>query len=99
MNIKEFSENNKLILLLEGHLDESSAAQVREKTEQALLKDFDTIYLNLNKVDYISSIGISTLIGAHKKAVKLGKRVRLSEISGKAEHILDSVKILPMFRS
>ena len=75
MKITEHIDGENLTLILEGDLDESSSHKAEEKIKQALAQDEKNICLDMKEVHYMSSIGIRVLILAHKKAVKLGKKI------------------------
>ncbi|MEA3489164.1 MAG: STAS domain-containing protein [Candidatus Omnitrophota bacterium] len=97
MNISEYLEGTNLTLVLEGSFDEISSPDIEDKVEEVLSRDVESVTLNLSKVRYISSAGIRVLIVAHKKAVKLGKRVLIGEMSVKVREIIEMVGIMPLF--
>jgi anti-sigma B factor antagonist/stage II sporulation protein AA (anti-sigma F factor antagonist) len=97
MKITEHADGEDLALILEGDLDESSSHKAEEKIKEALAQDAKNICLDMKGVHYVSSVGIRVLILAHKKAVKLGKKIILTKMSPKVKEILETVGILPLF--
>lgn len=97
MKITENYNGKELTLLLDGNFDEMSSPEIEEKIDEALTKDITTITFDMSNVHYISSVGIKVLIVAHKKAVKLGKKIHIGKMSGKVRDIIEVVGILPLF--
>ena len=90
-------EQEKLTLFLRGNIDESTTDAFKDKLSEVIAEEYINIYLDLEDVDYISSIGIGALMLAHKKAIKSGKRIMIENMSHKTHQILDVVGILPLF--
>lgn len=97
MKIQEDLNDGVLKLSFVGSLDETSAQSVEDKVNELLESDAQNILFDLSGVQYISSIGIRVFILAHKKAIKMGKKLMMGDISEKARDILDTVGILPIF--
>jgi len=99
MKIKEEVEGAALTVFMDGKFDETCSLEAGRKLGECLSRDVKNIRIDLGKVSYISSAGICELISVYKKAVKMDKRVTISEMSGKVREILDVVGILPLFKS
>lgn len=97
MKIKEHLEEGILTLSLNGNFDETSSPEVEEMVELALVEDINGICFDMKGVEYISSAGIRVLIISHKKAIKIGKKILVGEMSEKVKDVLDVVGILPLF--
>lgn len=98
MRIHEDMIDGVLKLSFVGSLDETSAQEVeRHVTEKLNLDETNDILFDLSNVKYISSIGIRSLIIAHKHALKLGKKIIIGDMSDKARDILTTVGVLPIF--
>ena len=72
MTIKDKREGNKLIVLVDGRIDTTTAPELNDYFE-ANLKDVEDLELNLEKVDYVSSAGLRTILFAQKVMDKQGK--------------------------
>ena len=97
MKIKENFEGNIFTLIVEGNIDEISSEVLETKILDTLENKIEDLAFNLKKVNYISSTGIRVLIVAYKKARKKNVSVTITEMSKKAEEILDTVGVLPLF--
>lgn len=90
-------EDGVLTIKMSGHLDENGSPAVEKELDQIVYDNIQTILFDLGAVDYISSIGIRTLIFAHKQAVKNNKTLRITALSPKGRNILEVVGLLPLF--
>ena len=94
---RETDEQTKTAkIILKGNLDENSAAVTERSILEVFTDEYDRIELDMNDVDYISSMGIRVLIIVYKKAVKSGKKFVITRMSGKVRNILEVVGILPV---
>ena len=80
MSYKVETKDNTKIVHLDGEIDMEVADKARQ-TILPLIEAGHDVDLNLSKVTYMDSSGISVLIESHQKAVELGKKVVLKEIS------------------
>ena len=90
-------EDGVLTFKMTGHLDENGSPVVEKELDQIVYDNIQTILFDLSAVDYISSIGIRTLIFAHKQAVKYNKTLKITALSPKGKNILEVVGLLPLF--
>ena len=74
MTIKEKRDGSKLIVSVEGRIDTNTSPELNEFF-QANLKDVKELELDLEKVDYVSSAGLRTILFAQKTMDKQGKMV------------------------
>ena len=91
-------ESDKLTFFLIGDLDETCSSRVDIEFTKLLEEDSNIIYLDLSKVNYISSVGIGVLMLSYKKAIKCGKKINIVNLSKKAGEILGVVGILHLFK-
>ena len=66
MTITENKTANSLELVISGRLDTGTAPELEAKLKQ-VAKDIQTLYLNMQNVQYISSAGLRVLVGTEKK--------------------------------
>lgn len=98
MKIVEYEDTDNVVLYLDGSLDETSDSDFAGKIENYLSMDqVSNIFLDLSKVDYISSLGIRALMVAHKKGVKTQKKISLINVPDKTMELMKIVGILPLF--
>ena len=65
MTIKERKEGNKLVVIVEGKIDTNTSPELTEYF-QGKLKGVNELELDLEKVDYVSSAGLRTILFAQK---------------------------------
>ncbi len=92
MNITEVTDEKKLTLSLNGVIDENSDILAKKLTE-TLDKDFDTVILNMENVDYISSFGLCVLVTAYKKSLKVHKKFLINKMSDRVREVLNVLGI------
>ena len=74
MNIIKKSNENEMTMLLEGRLDTTTAPQLEEELKSAM-EEVESIVLDFEKLDYISSAGLRVLLSAQKVMSKKGGMV------------------------
>jgi len=74
MTIKEKREGNKLVVCVEGRIDTTTSPELAEYFQKNL-KDVKELELDLEKVNYVSSAGLRTILFAQKTMDKQGKMV------------------------
>ena len=97
MKIFENLIGSDLTLTFHGTFDETSCPHIDDKISEVMGWDIRTISLNMSGVDYISSVGIRTLLIAHKSSLKKGKDLILAEMSEKVRAILSEMGLLSLF--
>ncbi len=65
MTIKEKRDGNKLVVYIEGKIDTTTSPALNEFF-QSNLKDVKELELDLEKVDYVSSAGLRSILVAQK---------------------------------
>ena len=80
MTYQVTEENNISTVFLNGEID----MDVTDKAKDVILPLIEAgkeVHINLKDVEYMDSSGISVLIESHQKAMELGTKVTLKEIS------------------
>lgn len=62
-------------VLVEGEVDVSSADELRNAVDAALVLDAPEVTVDLSQVPYIDSTGIGVLVGAAHRAADAGKKL------------------------
>ena len=73
MTITKTLENKKAILSVEGWLDTNSATELGREIEA--LSDIESLILDFDKLEYISSAGLRILLSTQKTMNKQGSMV------------------------
>ena len=92
MSYKIEEEGNSRIVHLTGEIDMDVADKARQ-TILPLIEAGHEVHLNLSKVEYMDSSGISVLIESHQKAMEAGTKVTLKEISKSVLKVIMMAKL------
>lgn len=74
MEILKTRDGEKLTVALEGRLDTTTAPSLESELKSSL-DDISELYLDFEKLEYISSAGLRVLLSAQKVMNKQGKMV------------------------
>ena len=91
MSYKVETKDNTKIVHLDGEIDMEVADKARQ-TILPLIKEGKTIQINLSKVDYMDSTGISVLIESKQLAEKNSAKFELTEVSKPVEKVLSMAR-------
>jgi anti-anti-sigma factor len=93
MTITKDRLNDKLILLLEGRLDTTTAPRLQAE----LLPEFDSVNhvrLDFKRLVYVSSAGLRVLLLAEKKAKARGGTMVLAYVSPEVMEVFEMTGLL-----
>ena len=71
LHIEKTVENGKAAIRLEGRLDTMTAPELEQAVKE-LPQDVQTLTLDLEKLEYVSSAGLRVLLSAHKALAAAG---------------------------
>lgn len=80
MTIKLINRNTEGELLLDGRLDSLAAPEVEQVFNQVADR-FDTVVLNMEKMTYISSLGLRALKLLYMKMTKKGGTLEVKSVN------------------
>ena len=89
MTITENKTANSLELVISGRLDTGTAPELEAKLKQ-IAKDTQTLYLNLQNIQYISSAGLRVVLLAHKLMLPTGGRMIIRSPSAFCKQVLEA---------
>ena len=92
MTYKVTEEGNIATVHLDGEID----MDVTEKAKEVIMPLIEAkkeVHLNLKEVQYMDSSGISVLIESHQKAMEIGTKVTLKEISKSVLKVIMMAKL------
>ena len=92
MTYQVTEENNISTVFLNGEID----MDVTDKAKDVILPLIEAgkeVHINLKDVEYMDSSGISVLIESHQKAMELGTKVTLKEISKSGLKVIMMAKL------
>lgn len=79
MTIKQKKDGNKLVVAVEGRIDTNTSPELTEFFK-ANLKGVKEFELNLEKVNYVSSAGLRTILFAQKTIDSQGGKMCVSHV-------------------
>ena len=97
MQIKQAKENNFHILTIEGDVDLNSSPQLRKIFTELLEKGATKIVVNFEKVSYIDSSGLATLIEMLQRLKKNQGVIHLVQMNDKIRNIFEITKLNKLF--
>ena len=88
VDIKPEHEGDAIVYKLKGSLDFETAPSLRAALIEAADEGKHDIVVELTHLEFLDSSGLGALIGAHKRALENGGRVRLIISPGPIERLL-----------
>jgi anti-sigma B factor antagonist len=98
VNITNHEVNGVSVVALDGRIvlgEESNS--LREKLKSLIAEGKKKIVLNVDKVKYIDSAGLGTLIAGHLSAQNQGVSLRLCNLGSKFQEVLQITKLVTVF--
>jgi len=82
---------------LTGPIDMETYVQLEEELKEVIDEKTKAVILDMGGVNYISSIGIKTIVWAKKTLKQKHATFSMVNLQPQIEKVFDSMKILPMF--
>ena len=92
MSYKIEEKGNSRVVHLTGEIDMDIADKARQ-TILPLIEAGHEVHLNLSKVDYMDSSGISVLIESHQKALEKGTKLIVKDVSKSVLKVIMMAKL------
>nr|MBP7654165.1 STAS domain-containing protein [Candidatus Dependentiae bacterium] len=89
MEITKNIQNNIIEIMVEGRLDAYWSEHLSRELSEILRTGADKIYLNMSKINYISSAGVRILIQYSKKIKELNGEFSITEPSEPVKSVLE----------
>jgi anti-sigma B factor antagonist len=97
MDIATKEEAGVTILRLSGRLDLASGSTLKEEIKNLAESEITSIHLNLEKVEFINSSGLGSLVSIMKEIRLLKGRLTLSNLAGYVREIFDITQLSHIF--
>ena len=98
MNIKSDNKNGISIVRVEGNIDISTSPDFKKHFKKIIGDKVGTVVINLEKVDYMDSSGLATLVEIYKNMRKYEGTIRLVELSDKVKGLFAITKLDKLFK-
>ncbi len=89
MNITRQTQDDRLIIFLDGKLDTVTAPQLDAEL-RAALEEYSVVEVDMEKLAYISSAGLRVLHSTHKRVKSSGKKLLISHATGTVLDVFES---------
>ncbi|HZV76505.1 MAG TPA: STAS domain-containing protein [Candidatus Babeliales bacterium] len=86
-----------LVFKLRGSLDLATAPTVRAALNEASEKGSHDLIVDLKQLDFLDSTGLGVLIGAYRRAVERGGKLRLVISDGPIARLLNVTGLMAVF--
>ena len=91
------NEGDAVIYRLRGSLDVATSPSVRAALMQTASEGNHEIVVDLTKLEFLDSTGLGALIGAHRRALENGGKVRLAVGDGPIQRLLNITGLIRVF--
>jgi len=88
VDIKSEHDGDAMIFRLRGSLDLATAPSLRAALIEAANEGKHDIIVDLSQLEFLDSTGLGAIIGAHRRALENGGRVRLIVSDGPIQRLL-----------
>ena len=89
MEIKEDKIDDQTVVLLGGRIDSTAAVEFEEKLIEIIDKGINSMVVDFQKIQFISSAGLRVLLLAAKKVKPYGGKVILCNMSKDVREVFD----------
>lgn len=83
------TENDILIVSVDGRIDTLSAPDFQTRMEELMDREEPRVILDLEKLQYVSSAGLRAMLVVAKKAASSGKRLSLCSLQEMVRKVFD----------
>lgn len=97
VEIKSEHGGDAMIYRLRGSLDFATAPSLRAALIEAANEGKHDIIVDLSHLEFLDSTGLGALIGAHRRALENGGRVRLIVADGTIQRLLTITGLMRTF--
>ncbi|MBV9292314.1 MAG: STAS domain-containing protein [Frankiales bacterium] len=80
-------------LILSGRLGASTVADVRIALGEAIDNGVDDLLVDLRDVELVDATGLGVLVGAHRRADRLGRRLVLQHVPPRIDRLLHATRL------
>src|SRR3989338_9920907 len=97
MQIKFEAKDGVMVCAAEGDIDINTSPQVKKMFEKVMKDKSAKVLINLERVEYIDSSGLATLVELLKNIKNYGGRLKISNLSNKVRSLFEITKLEKLF--
>ncbi|UCC94561.1 MAG: STAS domain-containing protein [Candidatus Omnitrophota bacterium] len=98
MKVVQQEKKGILICYIKGEINIDTVSQLKKVFKEIVDKAYDKVLLNFEKVEYVDSVGIASLVELSKKLRDKGGLVFLSNLSATLRPIFSITKLEDMVK-
>ena len=98
MKVTQKEKEDVLVVLIEGEINIDTIDILKKELKSVLAKGARKVILNFNRVEYIDSLGIATLIEFSKSLESIQGELFLSNLSPKLRPLFGITKLEKIFK-
>ena len=87
------------VVALQGRLDVAAAADARLGLADAVVQGRDDLLVDLSGVEAVDATGLGVLVGAHRHAGRVGRRVVLLDVPAQVGRLLFVTRLHRVLRT
>lgn len=97
MKITTSLKDDILICSIDGEIDINTSPQIKKAFDKLVKDKQKKVIINLEKVNYIDSSGLATLVEALKNFRSYDGKLKLTSLSGKVKSLFEITKLEKLF--
>ena len=97
MKITTVLKEDILICSIDGEIDINTSPQIKKAFDKLAKDKQKKVIINLEKVSYVDSSGLATLVEALKNFRAYGGKLKLTSLSGKVKSLFEITKLEKLF--
>ncbi|MBL7069440.1 MAG: STAS domain-containing protein [Candidatus Omnitrophica bacterium] len=97
MQVVVSEKDGIFICRVEGEIDINTAVQLKKAFDKLIREKRDKIVISMEKVSYIDSSGLATLVELLKNFRKYGARMKLAGLTAKVKSLFEITKLEKLF--
>ena len=97
MKIEPVVKNDLAILMVDGEMDISNAANFKTAIKEQLSASMSKLIIDFREVSYIDSSGLGVLVSSFATVLKAGGKLKLSDLSRRVKEIFQLAELIEYF--
>jgi len=97
MKINTQLKNDVLVCAVDGEIDINTSPQVKKSFDKVIKEKREKVIINLEKVSYIDSSGLATLVEILKNFKNYGGKLKLVSLSSKVKSLFEITRLEKLF--
>jgi anti-anti-sigma factor len=92
-HVRAWADHDGALVIIEGTLDVTTVPDVRAVLHAAADRGIGDLVVDLGRVDLIDATGLGVLVGTHRRAQRLGRRLVLRAVPPRIQRLLTMTRL------